>query len=140
MESFSREIIIPSVDQICEVNRRMIHESGGRFEPPKNLLNITSLEYILDAITYPLYDIDIFPSLKEKAAALAFEIIVSHIFFDGNKRTGIHIAWEFLQSNGVDVYLDISVENLAVRVGDGDASRDELLSWLHDHQGTSLKN
>ena len=134
MENFIGEISIPSVEQICDVNRRILEQSGGRFVPPRNLHNVNPLEYILEAITHSVFEHDIFPSLKEKAAALAFEIIASHVFIDGNKRTGIHIAWEFLQSNGVEIYINMSIVDLSVRLAEGDANSEELIVWLHEHQ------
>jgi death-on-curing protein len=112
----------------------MIDDSGGLFMPPDNLLNRNSLVYILDAIARPIYGHELFPTPKEKAAALGFEIIASHVFFDGNKRTGIYMAWAFLQWNGIRVVLDHSIEDLAVDMASSEADRDDLLEWLHDHQ------
>ena len=112
----------------------MIQEYGGSFFPPHNLLNKDPLEYILDAISRHLFGRSLFPTLKEKAAALAYEIIVSHVFYDGNKRTGMHMAWEFLSDNQVSIVLDSTLEDLAVNLAEGSADRDELLAWLHDHQ------
>lgn len=134
MEEPSPEVVYPTLDQIVNVNRRMIEVSGGSFAPPTNLLNRSSLEYILMAVSRPIFGRELFNTLKEKAAALAFEIIASHIFADGNKRTAIHIAWEFLRSNEVPLVLDHSVEDIAVGIAEGDASRDDLLDWLHRHQ------
>ena len=134
MEEPSPEIAYPTIEQVIDVNRRMIKTSGGSFAPPENLRNRNSLEYILDAINRPILGEYLFLSLKEKAAALAYETISSHVFFDGNKRTGIHIAWEFLRSNAVPVYLDPTVEDIAIELASGVASRDDFLGWLHNHQ------
>lgn len=134
MEEFGREIAFPSLNQVIDVNRRMIESSGGSFTHPNNLRNRDSLEYILHAIKFTIFDFDLFRSIKQKASALAYEIISSHVFIDGNKRTAIHIAWEFLKSNHIPVYLDDSVEELAVQIALGGASRKDLLIWLHNHQ------
>jgi len=134
MEEISPEIAYPSLNQVIDVNRRMIELSGGSFTPPTNLRNRNSLEYILIAIRRPVFGRSLFSSLKEKAASLTFEIIVSHVFFDGNKRTGIHLAWEFLKSNGISVYLDLTAEEIAVELAKGNATRDDFLEWLHNHQ------
>lgn len=134
MEEPRAAIAYPTIDQIIEVNRRMIQEFGGSFSPPTNLINRNSLEYILEAISRPVFGRHLFLSLKDKAAALAFEIIAAHVFIDGNKRTATHTAWEFLRSNQIGVYLDHSVEDIAVAVASRTASRDDLLSWLHSHQ------
>lgn len=134
MENFGREITYPTVEQICEVNRRMVKEFGGFFFPPHNLHNLGALEYILAAIKFSVYQIDIYPSLKEKSAAIAHHIISRHVFHDGNKRTATSIAWEFLRSNGVQLFLEPSIVELTVGIAAGEATQSELLEWLHGHQ------
>lgn len=134
MEEAGAEIVYPTIEQIIEANRRLIKETGGSFAPPTNLSNRGSLEYILEAITFPLFGDVLYATLKEKATALAKQIITAHVFVDGNKRTGIHIAWAFLRSNGVSLQLDDSIEDLAVAIALGDAGFEELLAWFHNHQ------
>jgi|Deesub1362A_J573_1020465.scaffolds.fasta_scaffold18070_2 death-on-curing protein len=134
MEEIGPEIAYPTIEQIIDANRRLIKESGGSFTRPTNLRNRQSLEYILDAIAFPLFGTELYPSIKEKAAALAHRIITAHVFMDGNKRTGIHAAWEFLRANGISLNLDASVEDLAVDLALRRAGYDDLLKWLHSHQ------
>ena len=134
MEEFGKDIAYPTLEQICQVNRRMIEEFGGFFIPLNNLSNLPALEYILDAIKSSIYGYTIYPTLKEKASAIAYHIISRHVFQDGNKRTAIHIAWEFLNSNGVPIHLDSSVEELSVAIAERKATQDELLKWMHNHQ------
>lgn len=134
MEEFGEDIAYPTIEQICQVNRRMIEEFDGLFLPPNNLSNLDALEYILDAIKFPIYGYTIYPTLKEKASAIAYHIISRHVFWDGNKRTAIHIAWEFLNSNGKSILLDSSIEELSVAIAARKATQDELLKWMHNHQ------
>ena len=132
MEDLSGEIVYPSVEQICDVNRRMIKEFGGLFIPPDNLLNVNALEYILDTIKGSLFVS--YPTLKEKVAAISYYIISRHVFHDGNKRTGTHIAWEFLHANGINLVLDQSIVDLVVSIAEGQSTQDQLLQWLHGLQ------
>ena len=134
MEEFGEDIAYPTIEQICQVNRRMIAEFDGLFLPPNNLSNLDALEYILDAIKFPIHGHTIYPTLKEKASAIAYHIISRHVFWDGNKRTAIHIAWEFLNSNGKSILLDSSIEELSVAIAARKATQDELLKWMHNHQ------
>jgi death-on-curing protein len=112
----------------------MIEAVGGSFTPPDNGRNRRSLEYILDAIRFRIYDRELFPTLKEKAAALAYEIISAHVFIDGCKRTGVWIAYEFLVANAVPIVYDRTVEDIAVDMARGTAGREDFLHWLHSHQ------
>jgi len=134
MEDASGEIAYPTVEQICEVNRRMIEEFGGLFVPPNNLLNLDALEYILEVVKPSLFGT--YSTLKEKAAAIAYHIISRHVFHDGNKRTGSHIAWEFLRANGIDFFLEPSIVELTVAIAKKEATQEELLQWLHQHQAS----
>lgn len=133
MEEIGSEIVYPSIEQIVDVNRRMIEKSGGSFTLPSNLINEESLMYILTAIVYPIFGQYLFPTLIEKAAGLAYEIISAHVFLDGNKRTGLHIAWEFLKANGVEINLDESSEEIAVKIATEEANREDLVNWLINH-------
>jgi death-on-curing protein len=111
----------------------MIHTFGGSFIPPDNLLNRSSLLYILHAVRFSSYGFDRYPTLFDKASGLACNIITRHVFYDGNKRTGTHIAWAFLKANGIDVYLDNSIIDLAVRVATSNADEVEVATWWYDH-------
>jgi len=132
MEEFGAEIAYPTIELICEINRRMILESDGLFVPPDNLLNRGSLEYILYTIEFPFYDTYTTP--KEKAAGIAYYIITRHVFHDGNKRTAIQTAREFLIQNNFKLFLDTSIEDLALEIAQNRATEDQLLRWLHEHQ------
>ncbi len=134
MEDSSSEIAYPTVEQICEVNRRMIKEFGGLFVPPENLNNPGTLEYILAAISSSVYGHNLYHTLKEKAAAIAYQIISRHIFRDGNKRTAAHVAWGFLRSNGVHAFLEPTIIDLTEAIASGEAAHADLLQWLHSHQ------
>lgn len=134
MEELGREVAYPTLEQVIDTNRRMIQAFGGSFVAPDNCRYRHSLEYILDAIKMRVYDRELFPTLKEKAAALAYEIISAHVFFDGCKRTGVWMAYEFLAANAVPIVYDRTVEDIAVEMARGTASRDDFLQWLHSHQ------
>lgn len=71
------------------------------------------------------------PSLFDLAAALCFEIVENHPFFDGNKRTGLLSARAFLFLND-QVFEPTEVEEVTMMVGVADGTVDEamLASWL----------
>ena len=43
------------------------------------------------------------PSFAKLAASCAFGIVRNHPFVDGNKRTGLVVAFTFLELNGIEV-------------------------------------
>jgi death-on-curing protein len=91
---------LPSRDDIVGLNRDHIARSGGTFVGSDNLINEDSLEWVLATIQHPLFGYDLYPTLVEKAAGLAWTIIRRHVFFDGNKRTGISACQALLRMNG----------------------------------------
>ncbi|MBI4465701.1 MAG: type II toxin-antitoxin system death-on-curing family toxin [Acidobacteria bacterium] len=134
MEEAGGKIVWLTFDQICDVNRRMIEQFGGHFTSPDNVRNASSLQYILDAIRGSLFGGNLYPTLIEKAAALAYHIIAGHTFFDGNKRTAIHSAWEFLRCNGTHVEIDGSVVELAEAIARREAREADLVRWFQARQ------
>jgi hypothetical protein len=45
------------------------------------------------------------------------------------------MAWMLLRSNGVDIGLDRTVEDVAVGMAAGTTTRDEFRVWLEIHSG-----
>jgi death on curing protein len=125
-------VIFLSLEDICEINREWILRYGGRYVAENNnFCNASSLEYILDAIKYPIYGIDKYPSLIDKASALAWWIIEGHIFNDGNKRTGIQSMIEFLEINGALTHFDSeSIVKIALEIANGKICVEELSSKI----------
>ena len=134
MEELGRQIDVPNVDDLVKLNGKIIDLYGGQYVGFDNLRSRDSLENTLYLIDNKVFGVDQFPTLMEKAAALGECIIARHVFWDGNKRTGIYATWMFLKANGVIVDLDASVEDLAVNIASGAAGFDEFLDWLHQHQ------
>ena len=111
----------------------MIERYGGKpySLADRNQANRSSLLYILEAIQYPIFGQDLYPTLIEKAAALGWTIIAKHVFHDGCKRTGMMAVWEFLEVNGVVVQWNIDeAKQISAAVAKGEASYNDFLSWL----------
>ena len=127
-------MIYLTLDDICHINRGMIQAFGGTYiEANRNLHNVGSLYYILDAIQYSLMGIDLCPTLIDKAAALAWSIITRHIFYDGNKRTGMEAALELLEINGISTNFDRTVPDISVAVALGSISFEDFREWIYAH-------
>jgi death-on-curing protein len=124
-------------EDIVKLNRRHIETTGGSYFEPDNLRNPDSLEWVLDAIQYPLFGIDQYPTLTEKAAMLAWVIIKGHVFYDGCKRTGMSALQLFLKQN--DYQLNVTTDEIvevALRIAGGyteeDYSYEEFVQWVRD--------
>ena len=120
------------MEDVFEINREWIMRYGGRYvEAENNCCNTSSLAYILDAIQQPIYGVDKYPSLIDKAAALAWWIIKGHVFNDGNKRTGMQAAIVLLEINGATTHFDSkSIVAIAIDIASGNISVEELSSRI----------
>ena len=85
------------------------------------LLNENQLLYLVDIVGERIGDTELFPNLFQKAAVYAHHIITGHIFFDGNKRIGMHCALLFLSLSDFDLRpnIDDSIIELGLKIADG---------------------
>ena len=101
------------------------------------LLNENQLRYLVEAVSGKFGDTELYPTLFQKAAVYAHHIITGHIFFDGNKRVGLHCAILFLEFNGCTLSLNInnSIIDLGLKIADGtitdiEVIADHIQSWI----------
>lgn len=113
-------LILPTAEDVIAFNRVHIETTGGKFVEPYNLRYETGLQWVLGFIQHPLvYGANPYPSVGHKAGFLAWTIIADHVFFDGNKRTGMSLMNAFLLVNGYEVRFDIDrMVDLALQVYD----------------------
>jgi len=122
-------------DEIISINKDMISSFGGvYFEGACNIENDNSFEYLLAAPHQEVFGIERYPSTFNKAAAYLFFIIKDHIFYDGNKRTGMIAAFTFLGVNGVgEISKKIKrkrLVNYAERIAGCKPSIENISRWL----------
>ena len=118
-------------EEIVEINRLMVLTFGGFFtEGDDNLANPGSLMYILEAVQGSFFGHNPYPTLIEKTAAIAWQIIKAHIFHDGNKRTGMEACRLMLDLNGHTMRIDIEVKDVAVQICEKQISFHEFVQWL----------
>jgi death-on-curing protein len=125
-------LIFPTREDIVKLNRRHIERTKGLYVEPDNLKNPGSLEWVLEAIQYPLFGVEKYLTLPEKAAVLAWTIIKNHVFHDGCKRTGMSALEIFVEQN--DHQLNATndeIEDVALKVAGAEAySFDEFAEWV----------
>ena len=140
-------------DEVILSNRITVNKHGGNYVPPENILNSHPLAYLLEAVDAEMFGEKLYPSISDKAAFYMFQIISNHVFSDGNKRTGLHIALYFLVINGFRLKSDLSFEiekgyesalqfannntqvliNFTLEVAAGQLSLDEVRHWFAEN-------
>jgi death-on-curing protein len=119
-----------SLAEVLVLHDRIITHSGGA----AGLRDLGSLESALAQPRATFDGVDLYPSLAEKAAALAYSLVGNHPFVDGNKRIG-HAALEtFLVLNGFELEATVDdAESLFLALAAGTVPRPELTAWVGQH-------
>ena len=120
-----------SLAEVLALHERIVVESGGA-------TGLRDLGALQSAIAQPraTFDgADLYPSLVDKAAALAYSLVSSHPFVDGNKRIG-HAALEtFLVLNGFELVAAVDdAERVFLSLAAGTLDRAALRDWIDQHR------
>ena len=91
-----QEPVFLAREQIEQIHRDQINEFGGLHGLRDEGALETAIAQPLNVYFYGEGD------LYEIAGAYAYHIAESQAYFDGNKRTGMQAALDFLEINGVD--------------------------------------
>jgi death-on-curing protein len=121
-----------TLDEVLELQRLVLAQSGGA-------AGVRDLGGLESALAQPLITFggqDLYPTLTDKAAALAFSLIQNHPFVDGNKRAG-HAAMEtFLMLNGHELVAAVDEqEQIILGVAAGTIERAQFTEWVRSHVG-----
>lgn len=135
-------------DDIVLINKGTIERHGGQFIAPFNLLNESSLDYLVEAVNAQVFGTSMYPEVSDKAAFYMHSIIANHVFQDGNKRTGLASALVFLNMHGFELrdsltaleipeWNDASSEpilfEVTMHVAKGHVTLDILKAWLAEN-------
>lgn len=88
--------------EIVELHDQIIELIGGT----PGLRDRAALESCVAQPKTAVFGAERFPTVFDKAAAYCFFIVRLHPFFDGNKRTALSAAVEFLLDNGITPLFD----------------------------------
>jgi len=121
-----KEIILPTAEEIVEINKVIMQEHKGIF----GIRDVNLLESAIGAIVNKMeYEEE--KNLTALGSILFARIIKNHPFIDGNKRTAVVSLEMFLEQNART--LDLSNDRLytlAVKVARGDMGEEEVAQEL----------
>ena len=124
-------MIILSKEQIILLHSNLITETGGA----EGIRDEQLLESAINAPFQTFDNIEVFPSIQQKAARLGYGLIKNHAFVDGNKRIGTHAMLVFLALNKIELeYTQSELSDTILKVASDEYSFEDLLKWILDHQ------
>ena len=117
--------------QIVLLHEQLINETGGSH----GLRDERMLESALSAPFQEFQEFSPYPTIQQKAARLAYGLIMNHPFVDGNKRIGAHVMLPLLMLNGIELeYTQRELSEIVLQVAAGEFGYDEILKWILNHQ------
>lgn len=120
-----------SKQQLLKMHSDLLAQTGGL----DGLRDEGLLESAL-AAPFQTYDVqELFRSIQEKAARLAYGLIQNHPFIDGNKRIGTHAMLVLLALNGIElIYTQDELSDIILKIAASTASYEDLLAWILKHE------
>ena len=117
-----------------EIHGRHLSSEGTDAGLAGVLHNANSLGYLLDVVRIGEREGDPYPTLAEKAAVYAFNIITRHVFVDGNKRTGMTAMFLFLNLNSADLtgITNREIVNVALSIAENKMAFQDFVNWIND--------
>ena len=113
--------------QVLQMHKMMIMETGGL----DGIRDMGLLDLSLNGAFQTFDGNDIYPTIQDKAARLAFSIVKNHPFVDGNKRIGLFVMLVFLELNGIELdYTQQELIELGLGLADSSIDMNMLLEWL----------
>jgi len=126
----------PTFGDFCDVAADVLATT------PEQIARLPNVGLAQSALAAPhagFGDVELYPTILEKAAVLLERLARNHPLPDGNKRTAFFLTGLFLEDNGLllpDANPDLDVA-MVERIAAGEADHEEILTWLSERTSSS---
>jgi death-on-curing protein len=116
-----------TLGEVVTLHRAVVAATGGA----EGIRDFGGLESALAQPKATFDGVDLYPTIVDKAAALAFGLTLNHPFVDGNKRVAHAAMAVFLELNGcaIEAMVD-EQERVMLDLAAGLMTREALIAWL----------
>ncbi len=119
-----------TLGEVVVLHRAILVATGGA----EGIRDLNALESALAQPKATFDGTDLYPTVVDKASALAFGLAMNHPFVDGNKRIAHAAMAVFLDLNGLAIEADVDEqERLMLDLAAGQLPRHALTDWLRAH-------
>jgi len=123
-------MIILTVSEIIGIHEKLTAATGGS----PGLRDMGLLESAVLGCYQSFDDAELYPTITEKAARMAFALCKNHPFVDGNKRIAVTAMLVMLRLNGVTLtYTQQELISLGLGIADGSLDYQYILDWINTH-------
>lgn len=119
-----------TLEQVLALHVLAINQFGGS----NGIRDLARIESAIASQSQEIFGEELYPSIFEKSAALARNIIGDHPFHDGNKRTAMLTALTFIEINEhIFTMNEGELEDFAVSIAIDHLDIPTIASWLRQH-------
>ena len=126
----SKEIVYISLEDLLVIHADQVERYGGSH-------GIREIRLIESALFRPQSSFggeDLYPTILEKVAVLAYSLLPNHAFVDTNKRTAMATLLAFLELNNCPlVCSQQQLIDAAIAIEDKTWEKEEIAQWLKNH-------
>jgi len=120
-------MIMLDKETVKEMYDMIIDATGGLY----GLRDEGALDSSLSAAFQTMYGEDLFPTVIEKIARIAYGLVSNHPFADGNKRIGTLVMLTLLDLNGINIeFTDDEVIRIGLDLASGKMDYEQLHNTL----------
>ncbi len=116
-------------EEVLDIHHVLIQKFGGT----SGVRDEGLLKAALERPYSGFGEIEFYPSVEEKAAAILESIVTNHPFIDGNKRTGYVLMRLLLMQYGKDISASQDEKyDFVIAVASGKMDFQQVLAWIKD--------
>ena len=114
-------------DMVMALHSLVSEVSGG----DRGLRDIALLDSAIEGAYQTFSGEELYPTIIEKAARIAYTIISNHAFVDGNKRIGVLTLLTILRVSGIRLSAtNDDIITLGLSVASGKMGYSDIVSWV----------
>lgn len=125
-----QDFACPTYEHVVLINRTLVARYGGAGH---HVRDDGPLHNALHVIQGPIFGVEQFPTLEEKACKIAHAIATGHVFTDGNKKTAASALDLVLNLNGSS--LEVAEDDLVqvmYDLADNRLTFDQFVEWVRN--------
>jgi len=123
-------MILLAVDEVVELHEKLIVATGGS----SGLRDKNLLESAVLGCSQSFGGEELYPTIVEKAARIAFAICNNHPFIDGNKRVAVTALLVILRMNDISLkFTQQELVTLGLRIADSSIDYESVVNWVRAH-------
>jgi death-on-curing protein len=124
-------MIILTVAEVTRLHEKIVAATGGS----QGIRDAGLLESAVLGCYQTFGDEELYPSVIEKAARMAFAVCKNHPFLDGNKRAAVTSMLVILRMNNIRLsYTQPELVRLGLGIAEGSVSYDDIVAWIKSHK------